>query len=129
MRLEHVAFNVADAPALADWYVANLGMTIARSLPDPPYIRFLADSAGKSLIEIYSDPLGEYVKYADYHPVTFHLAFAVDDMEATRQRLVAAGAALDGDVCETPAGDKLAFVRDPWGCAVQLVQRQTPMID
>ena len=129
MRLEHVAFNVADAPALADWYVANLGMTVARSLPDPPYIHFLADSAGKSLIEIYSDPLGEYVKYADYHPVTFHLAFAVDDMEATRQRLVAAGAALAGDVYETPAGDKLAFVRDPWGHAVQLVQRQIPMMD
>lgn len=129
MRLEHVAFNVPDAPALAEWYVAHLGMRVARSIPEPPYIHFLADSSGHSLLEIYSDPQGEYVKYADYHPVTFHLAFAVDDMEATRRRLVAAGGRLDGDVYETPAGDKLAFVRDPWGYAVQLVQRQRPILD
>ena len=129
MRLEHVAFNVQDAPALADWYVAHLGMTIARSFSEPPYIRFLADSSGKTLLEVYSNPLGEYVKYADYHPVTFHLAFAVDDMEAARQRLAAAGGTLDGDIDETPAGDKLAFVRDPWGYAIQLVQRQTPIMD
>ncbi len=129
MRLEHVAFNVPDAAALAEWYVAHLGMRVARSIPDPPYIHFLADSSGHSLLEIYSDPLGEYVKYADYHPVTFHLAFAVDDMEATRRRLATAGGTLDGDVYETPAGDKLAFVRDPWGYAVQLVQRQSPILD
>lgn len=129
MRLEHVAFNVPDAPAMAEWYVAHLGMRIARSIPDPPYIHFLADSSGQSLLEIYSDPLGEYVDYAAYHPVTFHLAFAVDDMEATRRRLAAAGGTLDGDVYETPAGDRLAFVRDPWGYAVQLVQRQSPLLD
>ena len=129
MRLEHVAFNVPDAAALAEWYVAHLGMRVARSIPEPPYIHFLADSSGHSLLEIYSDPQGEYVKYADYHPVTFHLAFAVDNMEATRRRLVAAGGRLDGDVYETPAGDKLAFVRDPWGYAVQLVQRQSPILD
>ncbi len=129
MRLEHVAFNVTDVRALAAWYVANLDMKIARSFSEPPYIHFLVDSSGKSLVEVYSDPLGEYVKYADYHPVTFHLAFAADDMEATRRRLVAAGGKMDGDINQTPAGDRLAFVRDPWGYVIQLVQRQSPMID
>ncbi len=129
MRLEHVAFNVADPAGLAAWYVANLDMQILRSFAEPPYIHFLADRAGKSLIEIYSNPLGEFINYGDHHPVTFHLAFAVEDMEATRQRLLAAGATLDGDIDETAAGDKLAFLRDPWGYAIQLVQRKTRMID
>ncbi len=129
MRLEHIAFNVSDPAGLAAWYVAHLDMRIVRSFAEPPYIHFLADSAGKSLVEIYCNPLGEFVKYAEYHPVTFHLAFAVEDMAATRQRLVAAGATLAGEVDERANGDKLAFLRDPWGHAIQLVQRQTPMLD
>ncbi len=128
MRLEHAAFNVKDVKAFAAWYVEHLDMEIIRSFDEPPFIHFLADSAHKSLIEVYSNPLGEFVAYGDYHPVTFHLAFAVDDMAATRQRLVAAGGTLEGEVDRTPTGDKLAFVRDPWGYTIQLVQRVKPML-
>ena len=49
-------------------------------------------------------------------------------MEGTRQRLIAAGATAEGDVATTPAGDKLAFLRDPWNVVVQLVQRKNPML-
>ena len=129
MRLEHIAFNVADSGALAAWYVANFDMKILRSFDEPPYIHFLSDSAGKSLIEIYSNPLGEVIDYGAQHAVTFHLAFAVADIEAERQRLVAAGAALDGDIDHRANGDKLAFLRDPWGYAIQLVQRVQQMIE
>lgn len=129
MRLEHTAINVKDVKAFAAWYSEHLDMRIVRSFDEAPYIHFLADSAGKSLIEVYSNPLGEFVAYGDYHPVTFHLAFAVADMQATRQRLAAAGGMLDGEVETTPGGDKLAFLRDPWGYTIQLVQRVKPMLD
>lgn len=129
MRLEHIAFNVADSAAVAAWYAENLDMRIVRAFDEPPYIHFLADSAGKSLIEIYSNPLGEAIDYRAHHAVTFHLAFAVDDMDAARERLVAAGATLDGDIDNRANGDRLAFLRDPWGTAIQLVQRVQPMID
>ena len=129
MRLEHIAFNVNDPAALAAWYVANLDMALVRSFDEPPFIHFLSDSASKSLIEVYSNPLGEVIDYAAQHAVAFHLAFAVDDMDATRERLVAAGARLDGDIDHRANGDKLAFLRDPWGYPIQLVQRVTPMID
>lgn len=129
MRLEHAAFNVKDVKAFVAWYTEHLDMQTVRSFDEPPFIHFLADSAGKSLIEVYSNPMGEFVPYSDYHPVTFHLAFAVDDMEATRQRLVAAGGTLDGEIDLRPNGDKLAFLRDPWGYTIQLVQRVKPMLD
>lgn len=129
MRLEHIAFNVADSAAVAAWYAENLDMRIVRAFDEPPYIHFLADSAGKSLIEIYSNPLGEVIDYGQHHAVTFHLAFAVENMDATRERLVAAGATLDGDIDNRANGDRLAFLRDPWGTAIQLVQRVQPMID
>lgn len=129
MRLEHIAFNVEDVAAFAAWYTANLDMQIARSIDEPPYIHFLSDSAGKSLIEVYSDPQGSVIDYSARHPVTFHLAFAVEDMEGERQRLVAAGASLDGDINHRANGDKLAFLRDPWGITIQLVQRVNRMIE
>jgi len=129
MRLEHVAFNVKDSRALANWYAEHMDMEIIRSFDEPPYIRFLADSTRQTVLEVYSNPVGEYVEYEKYHPVTFHLAFVVDDMEETRQRLVEAGGTLDGDIDNTPAGDSLAFVRDPWGYTIQLVQRKTPMME
>ncbi len=128
MRLEHVAFNVTDSRALADWYVAHLDMKIIRAYDEPPYIRFIADSTEQTVLEVYSNPLGEYVEYSKFHPVTFHLAFEVEDMEATRDRLVEAGGTLDGDIADTPVGDRLAFVRDPWGYTIQLVQRKTPLM-
>ena len=129
MRLEHIAFNVQDVKALAAWYVANLDMTLVREITEPPYMHFLADSAAKSMIEVYSNPAGEFLEYASYHPVTFHLAFSVDDLEATRARLLTAGARQDGETNVTALGDRLAFLRDPWGHTIQLVQRTTPMLD
>lgn len=56
-----------------------------------------------------------------------HTAHQVDD-PAARDRLVKAGATAEGDVQETESGDVVAMVRDPWGIAVQLVRRKTPMI-
>ena len=129
MRLEHIAFNVSDPAALAAWYCEHLDMQVVRSFAEPPHIHFLADKYGKSMIEVYSNPLGTLIDYADHHAVTFHLAFSVADMDETRQRLLKAGASLDGDIDHRANGDKLAFLRDPWGNAIQLVQRQTSMID
>ena len=129
MRMEHIAFNVPDVRALAKWYVANLDMRIMRAIDEPPYIHFLADSAGKSLIEVYSDADGSVIDYGQHHPVTFHLAFAADDIEAKRAELVAAGARLDGDINSRANGDRLAFLRDPWVFSIQLVQRREKMID
>jgi uncharacterized glyoxalase superfamily protein PhnB len=57
-----------------------------------------------------------------------HLAFISEDMQADRNRLLAAGATAVGDIAVTPAGDHLAMVRDPWGFCIQLAQRAEPMI-
>lgn len=127
MRLEHVALNVADPRAMAEWYVEHLGMRIVRAVTEPPYTTFLADSSGRSLIELYDHPGAEVPDYAAMHPLELHLAFCVDDIEEARQRLVAAGATQAGDVTTTPTGDQLAYVRDPWHVAIQLAKRSTPL--
>jgi catechol 2,3-dioxygenase-like lactoylglutathione lyase family enzyme len=128
MKIEHFAVNVSDPRALAQWYVEHLGLRIARARTEPPYETFLADDNGETVIEVFNNPLGTHVNYGDMHPVTFHIAFTVPDMEADRERLIAAGATADGDIVTAPTGDQLAFVRDPWGIAIQLVKRQTPLL-
>lgn len=55
MKLEHVAVNVSDPVAMAKWYVENLGMQIAFELDQPPHTRFLRDSSGKMMLEIYNN--------------------------------------------------------------------------
>jgi catechol 2,3-dioxygenase-like lactoylglutathione lyase family enzyme len=128
MKIEHVAFNVPDAVKAARWYVEHLGMQIVRSSNESPYIHFIADSAGQTVLELYSNPAVPTPDYATMHPFSLHIAFVVDDIEAVKARLVTAGATLDGETTTTPAGDQLAFVRDPWGVTLQLAKRVTPLL-
>ena len=128
MRFEHFAINVPDPVKMAQWYVDNLDMITARSQNQRPFTHFLADSSGQIVLEIYSNPIGEIPNYSEMSPLTFHIAFLVDDMAKTSARLIEAGAAPEGDVEITPAGDQLAFLRDPWSVTVQLVKRNKPLL-
>ncbi|MEN9938861.1 MAG: hypothetical protein RLZZ387_5440 [Chloroflexota bacterium] len=126
MRLEHVAINVAEPDAMASWYVAHLGLRVARHIPTPNPTYFLADDAG-SFIEIYRNPAAPIPDYPSIAPLMLHFAFAVADIEVEVARLVAAGATQHAPIDATPAGDRLVFLRDPWQVTIQLVQRRIPL--
>lgn len=128
MRIEHVAFNVRDPLAMGRWYVEHLGLTVKRRIVEPPYTHFLVDETGAVMIEIYGSPDAPVPDYSAQHPLTLHLALVSADVPADVRRLESAGAKLDGDILETPAGDRMAMLRDPWGCVLQLVQRKKPML-
>jgi len=127
MKLEHVALLVADPVAVAAWYVEHLGMHVVRTGDAPGHARFLADAEGASVLEIYggTQPVPDY---AAMDPLLLHVAFAAGDVDATRARLVAAGASPLSDVVVTPAGDRFAMLRDPWGLALQLAGRARPLV-
>lgn len=128
MKIEHVAYQVPDAVALADWYVEHLGMTVKRSVEASPFARFLADDGGTVMIEVYSNPVVAQPDYRAMDPLMLHLAFKAADVAATRARLIDAGATAEGDVVVAANGDHLAMLRDPWGLAIQLVRRAKDMI-
>ena len=127
MKIEHVAFNVTEPVAMAHWYTKHLQMRVVRISGPPWHAHFLADAANQSMIEIYYNSKAPVPPYATMDPLVLHLAFAVDDVPATRARLIQAGATAEGEVDTNPLGDNLAMLRDPWGFAVQLVKRATPM--
>ncbi len=127
MKLEHVAINVPEPRALAEWFVTHLGMRIVVSQENPPYMHFVADENG-SMLELYANPAAAMPDYANMHPLNLHIAFSSDEIEADHARLLAAGAVAVGEISTTPAGDKLAFLRTPWQVPIQLVQRRNPLV-
>jgi glyoxylase I family protein len=129
MIIEHVAWNVADPVAVAEWYTRHLGMRIVRSQQTPPYTHFLADAAGQGVVEIYGHTKAPVPDYAAMDPLVLHLAFQSSDIPGDMQRLIAAGATVAQEPVTTPAGDEMAFLRDPWGFCVQLVKRSKPLLE
>ena len=128
MRIEHVAWNVEEPAAVAEWYCEHLGFCVRRSADSPVPVRFLADESGQVMIEIYNNPAVQTSDYAAMDPLLFHVAFVCGDVAGTVERLVDAGAVLlSRDT--TPVGDELAMLRDPWGLALQLCCRADPMVD
>ena len=127
LKLEHFALNVADPVAVADWYCVHLAMSIIRKGDPPVHMHFLADATGRTVLELYNNPPELVPSYAAMNPLVLHLAFVTENIRAAHQRLVAAGASALGEISQNPSGDYLAFLRDPWGLTVQLVQRVTSM--
>ena len=128
MNIEHIAFQVPDPVAMADWYVEHLGCSIKRSAGEPGFVRFLMDGRGQAIVELYRNPSIAIPDYHAMHPMLLHIAFASADPQADRDRLIAAGATVEDHYTKTPAGDELVMLRDPWGVALQLVKRTDPML-
>jgi len=127
LKLEHIALLVADPAGMARWYEQHLGMRVVRSSETPSPTRFLADSHGESILELYTGGLPT-PDYAAMDPRLLHVAFGSEDVPGTCARLIAAGATPVGEITLSPAGDEFAMLRDPWGLSVQLVRRARPLV-
>jgi catechol 2,3-dioxygenase-like lactoylglutathione lyase family enzyme len=125
ITFEHFALNVPDSVHMAEWYVAHLGMKVVMSLDEEPYTRFLADETGRVVMEIYSNKTVPIPEYHNIHPLNLHRGFAVADADATKARLLAAGAAYVEEA-RPPDGSVLYMLRDPWGVPLQICRRARP---
>ena len=128
MKIEHSAYQVEHPAEMADWYCQHLGFSVKRSADTPAPVRFLADSGGQVMVEIYNNPTVTTPDYASMDPLLVHLAFVCDDIQGTIERLTQAGATLVGGPDNLPNGDCLAMLRDPWHFPIQLCQRGVPMV-
>jgi catechol 2,3-dioxygenase-like lactoylglutathione lyase family enzyme len=127
LKVEHFACNVSDPAGMAAWYVEHLGMRIVRRNAAPPHIHFLADAAGRVVMEIYRNSADAVPDYPALHPLRFHIAFAAADPDAARADLLAAGATFVEEQT-LPDGSRLLMLRDPWGLPLQLCKRTTPLL-
>ncbi len=114
-EMAFVAYSVRDVPRAAAFYRDALGLVPGESFGDH-WIEF---NVGSSTFGIGNgEPLG-------FTPgASTGAAFEVDDIEATRDRLKAAGADA-GEVQEFP-GCLTCFCSDPEGNRFALHQRKSP---
>ena len=103
--------------AVAEWYVKHLGFHLARHAGGPGNTHFLADEAGHVVLD-----------YQSMHPLMLHVAFVVEDMAATHERLCRAGAVSFSAPETSPSGDQFAMLRDPFGLPLQLVRRKSALV-
>ena len=127
MNIEHLAINVTDPVAMAAWYGEHLGMRVARKVEGPTKTHFIADTAGRTILELYHQTKAPIPDYRAMDPFVFHIAFLADDVPTERQRLLAAGAVSAAEITTTDAGDIMTFLRDPWGVTIQLIKRAVPL--
>lgn len=125
MKIEHLALNVPDPAGMAAWHCKNLGMNVAFT---NGVAWFVADDAGHTMLEIYTNTAVGLPDYASMDPAVMHLAFKSDDVETDRRRLIEAGATACGEMSKGPNGDAFAMLRDPWGLPIQLVKRSKPLL-
>jgi glyoxylase I family protein len=128
MRVEHIAFQVRDPAAVAEWFCKHLGFRVARLAGGPGNAHFLMDEAGSVVFELYNNPSAPQPDYASMHPLMLHVALAVDDVTAVYQRLLAAGASSASPPETAASGDQLAMLRAPFGLPLQLVCRRVPLV-
>jgi len=128
MKIEHFALNVPDPSKAAKWYQENLGMHIVKGSKEAPYTHFLADKAKHVMLEIYYRPQISIPDYNSMDPQVLHVAFSVENLKETREKLLSVGARAAGEITITAEGNELAYLRDPWGVPIQLVRRRVKMI-
>ncbi|WNM25637.1 VOC family protein [Demequina capsici] len=131
-RLDHVGLNVADLAAASAWYVAALGYSVELELRIAPIdldIVMLLHPDGTRL-ELLHRPGSVRGLRAD-NPAEAalteglgHLAFDVAGLDEAFARLVAHGARAVMPPQPSPeAGVRMAYVADPEGNLLELVER------
>lgn len=125
MRFEHVATRTKDLEAAIAFYSA-LGMTVDHSkelTKGKATLAFLMTPERNFAIELVYN-WGKDDGYAGGERFG-HFAFAVDDIEALLPAIERAGGSLArGPYLLEGSGPKIAFVTDPDGNEVELIERR-----
>jgi catechol 2,3-dioxygenase-like lactoylglutathione lyase family enzyme len=141
--IDHAGITVASVAAALGFYRDLLGLRVTDEGedggPELDAITGLSDAriryaeldlGGGQLLEVieYLSPTGAPLAQRACDPGASHLALRVDDVDAVRDRLAAAGVPIAGRPTTISApgawhGARCVYVEDPDGRTVELVQR------
>jgi len=108
---DHIHLNVPDAAAASDWYEKNFGGKRITEAPN----RIMFGST-RFMFLIKKDALPSAGGAID------HVGFSVPDLDAKMKEWQAAGVKITAPARDVPGLFKLAFIEDPWGTRIELVQ-------
>jgi len=127
----HTMVRVGNLEAALDFYVNKLGLVEVRRIdrPEGKYtLVFLAAPGDAARAAETKAPLVELTYNWDEHDYTGgrnfgHLAYRVDDIYQTCDRLMKAGVTIN----RPPRDGYMAFVRSPDGISIELLQKGEPL--
>ena len=135
-HIDHIGISVADLDRMTEWYTGAFGLNVRQSGTIPGVgIRtvLLADSEGAWGIELlHREGSAGMPRPTDPDAAVLtqgygHVCLRVDDAAAAYDALVAAGAAsLLPPRAARRAGAQLAYVADPEGNLIELIDRDLP---
>lgn len=126
MRYLHTMIRVGDLDAALDFFVAKLGLVEMRRMDNEGgrfTLVFLAAPKDAEGAQATQAPMVELTYNWDEHEYSGgrnfgHLAYRVDDIYATCQKLMDAGVTIN----RPPRDGRMAFVRSPDGISIELLQ-------
>lgn len=119
--LEHTAIASPDPLQLANWYVQHLDFRINYEYAGNYFVK----AANGSMLEIIPSE-GERMPQKLTDPGIRHLAIAVDDFEASHDRLKSSGVTFLTEVLNRQ-GNRLVFFTDRDGNILHLIHREKPL--
>jgi predicted enzyme related to lactoylglutathione lyase len=124
MRLGWVIVYVDEPPAAAEFYERTFGLPIEFAAPGGSYAQL---DTGPTKLAFAAYSLGETnfdggVRRAgtDGQPPNVEIALIHEDVEAAYARAVEAGCTALAEPEDKPQGQRVAYVRDPFGTLVEL---------
>ncbi len=128
MRFLHTMLRVGDLQRSIDFYTRVMGMRLLRTTerPEQKYsLAFVGYGANPEQAELeltYNHGVTEYELGTAYG----HIALGVEDVYATCERIRAGGGAITREPGPVKGGTTvIAFVTDPDGYKVELIQRDS----
>lgn len=131
MRYLHTMVRVRDLDESLDFYCNKLGLIETRRMESESgrfTLVYLAAPKDKSQAEVQVAPLLELTYNWDPEVYTGgrnfgHLAFEVDDIYETCQKLMDAGVTIN----RPPRDGHMAFIRSPDEISIELLQKSEPL--
>jgi lactoylglutathione lyase len=127
----HTSIRTSDMDRSIEFYTRFLGLKLLRRNAIPQNraeIAFLQDPEGKgSRLELtfYQDQTK--FNQADYEDRVFdHIAFVIEDMEATIAEIRKENVTITDEPYRlSPTGGLIAFIEDPDGVLIELIERRS----
>ncbi|MFZ5863291.1 MAG: VOC family protein [Nitrospirota bacterium] len=122
-KLLHTRMRVDDIERTVAFYRDVLGLEVVERHASPrgSTLAFLKAAGSEELIEICSFPASGPV---EVQPDLVHLAFEVDDLDATLADLAQQDVAVTDGPTTSSSGTRFAFIDAPERYEVELIERQ-----
>ena len=118
----HTKLRVSDLDRAIRFYETAFGYEVRSRRPGPEgsEIAFMVLPGEAAEIQLCRYPGTEAVVVPDR---LMHLAYRVDDLDAVLAGALSAGGTLVSEPYTLPSGSRVAFLADPQGYAIELVQK------